>query len=127
MIVSAKEALESKLARLTDREQHRFQFVLSQITAAIRDNFNGRPSKIPIPLNDVSERIIYAVKRRFEKPAEDGSRWIVSIAEGRDASGALIAVEMTFEPAPPCDVVVKPLVEQAAARPTGSTLGALVE
>lgn len=125
-MITSKEALELPRVRLTEAEQQQFQFGEAVITATLRDHFNGRPLEIPIPLAEVSERVIYALKRRFEKPQDDGSRWTVALSDGRDASGAVVAVAMRFEPAPPADSLAvsgaKPLqgaANAAGTRPVG--------
>ena len=34
-----------------------------------------------MPLSQVPKRVVYAIKRRFERQAEDGSRWVVVVQE----------------------------------------------
>lgn len=126
-MISAKEALDSPRVRLSEKELSIFQMADARITAAIRDSFAGEPFNIPLPLDDVPSRVVFALKRRFEKPAEDGSRWNIGLVSVLNESKEIAGYRMTFEPAPPADfLAVKggtaggaALVPAASSKPQG--------
>lgn len=126
-MISAKEALDSPRVRLSERELSIFQMAEARISAGIRDNFTGHPFNITLPISDVPARVVFALQRRFAKPATDGSRWIVNVlainaVPENGGEREVVGYQMTFEPAPPADFVVKKPEDEKAQKSILRTL-----